>query len=146
MRRSSSVSWARWARMGTRALARANSSSRVTASAGEIVVIVNGHGRFAPAPPQREGTTSMSTSHLADEPALAPPYLEEVSPGVYAYIQPDGSWFLNNTAFLVGRDGVVSIDTTSTERRTRDYLRSEEHTSELQSRQYLVCRLLLEKK
>src|SRR5947209_12085223 len=27
-----------------------------------------------------------------------------------------------------------------------EYLRSEEHTSELQSRQYLVCRLLLEKK
>src|SRR3712207_7306224 len=27
-----------------------------------------------------------------------------------------------------------------------DKLRSEEHTSELQSRQYLVCRLLLEKK
>src|SRR5438445_8525159 len=26
------------------------------------------------------------------------------------------------------------------------YTRSEEHTSELQSRQYLVCRLLLEKK
>src|SRR3712207_8944002 len=30
-------------------------------------------------------------------------------------------------------------------RRAQD-LRSEEHTSELQSRQYLVCRLLLEKK
>src|SRR3712207_8047525 len=29
---------------------------------------------------------------------------------------------------------------------TRDGERSEEHTSELQSRQYLVCRLLLEKK
>src|SRR3712207_6993210 len=29
---------------------------------------------------------------------------------------------------------------------SRKYLRSEEHTSELQSRQYLVCRLLLEKK
>src|SRR3712207_7577699 len=28
----------------------------------------------------------------------------------------------------------------------RQVLRSEEHTSELQSRQYLVCRLLLEKK
>src|SRR5258707_9461254 len=27
-----------------------------------------------------------------------------------------------------------------------EYWRSEEHTSELQSRQYLVCRLLLEKK
>src|SRR3712207_7349561 len=30
--------------------------------------------------------------------------------------------------------------------RSRPVLRSEEHTSELQSRQYLVCRLLLEKK
>src|SRR3712207_8220044 len=28
----------------------------------------------------------------------------------------------------------------------KDFARSEEHTSELQSRQYLVCRLLLEKK
>src|SRR3712207_7826053 len=35
-----------------------------------------------------------------------------------------------------------SIPGTSTSRRPR----SEEHTSELQSRQYLVCRLLLEKK
>src|SRR3712207_8048324 len=31
-------------------------------------------------------------------------------------------------------------------RGSRSTLRSEEHTSELQSRQYLVCRLLLEKK
>src|SRR3712207_7410180 len=31
-------------------------------------------------------------------------------------------------------------------RRRRPARRSEEHTSELQSRQYLVCRLLLEKK
>src|SRR3712207_8668195 len=29
---------------------------------------------------------------------------------------------------------------------TQKFMRSEEHTSELQSRQYLVCRLLLEKK
>src|SRR3712207_8282518 len=32
------------------------------------------------------------------------------------------------------------------ERCVRSTVRSEEHTSELQSRQYLVCRLLLEKK
>src|SRR3712207_8308176 len=32
------------------------------------------------------------------------------------------------------------------ERRRLSLARSEEHTSELQSRQYLVCRLLLEKK
>src|SRR5258707_7865380 len=31
-------------------------------------------------------------------------------------------------------------------KRRNSHLRSEEHTSELQSRQYLVCRLLLEKK
>src|SRR3712207_9329502 len=33
-----------------------------------------------------------------------------------------------------------------TVRSAMDHRRSEEHTSELQSRQYLVCRLLLEKK
>src|SRR3712207_7648827 len=33
-----------------------------------------------------------------------------------------------------------------TNRRPQEVARSEEHTSELQSRQYLVCRLLLEKK
>src|SRR3712207_6898441 len=32
------------------------------------------------------------------------------------------------------------------QRRPQDGVRSEEHTSELQSRQYLVCRLLFEKK
>src|SRR3712207_7570578 len=35
---------------------------------------------------------------------------------------------------------------TSSGRAAREFERSEEHTSELQSRQYLVCRLLLEKK
>jgi cyclase len=46
----------------------------------------------------------------------------EVSEDVYAYIQPDGSWYLNNTGFLVDSRGVISIDATSTERRTRAYL------------------------
>ena len=50
------------------------------------------------------------------------PETVEVSEGVYAYIQPDGSWFLNNTGFLTSRTGVISIDATSTERRTRAYL------------------------
>src|SRR3712207_7217011 len=39
--------------------------------------------------------------------------------------------------------GQISSITSAIDSRTR---RSEEHTSELQSRQYLVCRLLLEKK
>jgi cyclase len=63
----------------------------------------------------------MTTSHVEHE-SVGEPVLQELSDGVYAYVQPDGSWFLNNTGFLVGRDGVVSIDTTSTERRTRAYL------------------------
>src|SRR2546422_2171146 len=43
----------------------------------------------------------------------------------------------------------VSIESAMTSRETREYFipsRSEEHTSELQSRLHLVCRLLLEKK
>src|SRR6266576_3023334 len=62
------------------------------------------------------------SSSQRDHTTLAAPRVEQVSAGVFAYVQPDGSWFLNNTGFLVGRDGVVSIDTTSTERRTRAYL------------------------
>src|SRR3712207_7196841 len=47
-------------------------------------------------------------------------------------------------------DGAVRDDQLRPARDSRRHerlrLRSEEHTSELQSRQYLVCRLLLEKK
>jgi cyclase len=52
----------------------------------------------------------------------APPRVEEVSDGVYAYVQPDGTWWINNTGFLVGRHGVISVDACATERRTRAYL------------------------
>src|SRR3712207_8107326 len=47
---------------------------------------------------------------------------------------------------LVGRTVAVNpLSSDGTCRLCRAGLRSEEHTSELQSRQYLVCRLLLEK-
>ena len=46
----------------------------------------------------------------------------EVADGVFAWVQPDGSWWLNNTGFVRGEDGVVAIDATSTERRTRALL------------------------
>ncbi len=46
----------------------------------------------------------------------------EVSEDIFSYLQPDGSWYLNNAGFLVGRQGVISVDTTSTEHRTRAYL------------------------
>src|SRR3712207_7001411 len=41
---------------------------------------------------------------------------------------------------------VVDVDPQDSLGRAFGVVRSEEHTSELQSRQYLVCRLLLEKK
>ena len=61
-----------------------------------------------------------STAHDITTPG--PPRVEEVSDGIHAYIQPDGTWWINNTGFLVGKRGVVSVDACSTERRTRAYL------------------------
>lgn len=63
----------------------------------------------------------MSNSRTEHQPP-GPARVTEVSENIYAYIQPDGSWWINNTGFLVGRRGVVSVDACSTERRTRDYL------------------------
>src|SRR3712207_8900949 len=55
-----------------------------------------------------------------------------------------------NLLMEVRRDGnsgpFRAFDASSTFGDGTSRLRSEEHTSELQSRQYLVCRLLLEKK
>jgi len=50
------------------------------------------------------------------------PEVCEVSAGVYAYIQPDGTWWINNTGFLTGQQGVISIDSCATQRRTQAYL------------------------
>ena len=50
------------------------------------------------------------------------PEVSEVSAGVYAYIQPDGTWWINNTGFLTGPQGVISIDSCATQRRTQAYL------------------------
>src|SRR5258707_3930483 len=46
----------------------------------------------------------------------------------------------DGTAVVCGHDVIEQPE------KVRANVRSEEHTSELQSRQYLVCRLLLEKK
>src|SRR3954452_15122721 len=64
---------------------------------------------------------SAPTTHHHDEQA-PPPETIEVADGVFAYVQPDGSWWINNTGFLVGSDEVVAIDASSTERRTRAML------------------------
>jgi cyclase len=43
----------------------------------------------------------------------------EVARGVFAFVQHDGSWWINNAGFVVGADHVLVIDTASTERRVR---------------------------
>ena len=72
----------------------------------------------------------MSTARPPHGAALPPPTLEEVSPGIFAYIQLDGSWFLNNAGFLVGSDSVVAVDTLGTERRSRTFLDTIRTTSD----------------
>jgi cyclase len=62
--------------------------------------------------------------------AGGPAHTVEVADGVFAYVQPDGSWWLNNTGFVRGDEEVVAIDATSTERRTRSLLAAiAEHTA-----------------
>src|SRR3712207_7335061 len=56
--------------------------------------------------------------------------------------QSEGTWLIEMVNQTTGQrfERVEQYDS------SRSSARSEEHTSELQSRQYLVCRLLLEKK
>jgi cyclase len=61
------------------------------------------------------------SSSRHEHPELGPPELIEVADRVFAYIQPDGTWYINNTGFVVGDESVISVDACSTERRTRAY-------------------------
>ena len=68
------------------------------------------------------GNSITGHAHSPDE--LPPPAVEEVSPGVYAYVQLDGSWGLNNTGFITGSESVSVVDTCFTEARTRAFLKA----------------------
>ena len=63
-------------------------------------------------------------NHPPQTDQLPPPTVQEVTPGVYAYIQPDGTWGLNNTGFIAGQNAVSVIDTCFTEARTRAFLQA----------------------
>jgi cyclase len=45
------------------------------------------------------------------------PAVQTLGPGIYAYVQLDGGWGLNNCAILVGSEDVVLVDTVFTEDR-----------------------------
>lgn len=64
----------------------------------------------------------MSGAGAETSPFALPGVAREISDGIFAYVQPDGSWWINNTGFLVASTGVTAVDACSTERRTRAYL------------------------
>src|SRR3712207_8767946 len=78
-------------------------------------------------------TTLFRSVFTSAHPGDGYPYASEIAPGL-------GAPF-HQHLFSARLDMAVDGPTNTVEE-----LRSEEHTSELQSRQYLVCRLLLEKK
>lgn len=56
------------------------------------------------------------------EAEVLPPRVEELADGVFAYLQLQGGWGLNNAGFLVGQDAVTLIDTAFTVRRAQAFL------------------------
>jgi len=55
-------------------------------------------------------------------PLPSPTEATEVADGIYAYIQNDGTWWINNTGFMVGSRGVIAIDACATVARTEALL------------------------
>ncbi|MFD5113042.1 MBL fold metallo-hydrolase [Streptomyces sp. NPDC058391] len=47
------------------------------------------------------------------------PYTVRLAPGVYAYVQPDGGWCLNNAGFISDGESTLLVDTAATEQRAR---------------------------
>ncbi|MEU5045331.1 MBL fold metallo-hydrolase [Streptomyces griseorubiginosus] len=58
----------------------------------------------------------MSSTSTAHGP-IAPPRTEEVADGVFAYVQPDGGWCLNNAGIIVADGRTALVDTAATEAR-----------------------------
>src|SRR5207302_11335642 len=94
--------------------------------------------------------TSVCTTHT-DAPAIHPLSLHDALPISHRYT-PRNTWKVDDrrsaarpSAYRAGAQDPAESGSASNQRHPQD-LRSEEHTSELQSRENLVCRLLLEKK
>lgn len=65
----------------------------------------------------------MSAAHAHQpDPTPTAARLERLVEGVYAWIQPDGSWWVNNAGAIHGGDMVVIVDTCATAERTRRFL------------------------
>lgn len=61
-----------------------------------------------------------TTTHDPNVP-VADGELIEVARGIHAWIQPDGTWWINNAGFVAEGSTVAVIDTCTTEKRTRQF-------------------------
>ena len=52
-------------------------------------------------------------------PTVSEPILQEVAAGVFAYLQPEGGWCVNNAGVLASGGSVALVDTAATEARAR---------------------------
>ncbi|WP_433381239.1 MBL fold metallo-hydrolase [Actinoplanes sp. CA-142083] len=48
--------------------------------------------------------------------------LQQLGPGTFAWVQPDGTWWINNAGVIAGDDGVLLVDTCATAERTTRFL------------------------
>lgn len=56
---------------------------------------------------------------MTTHPRTTDPTLDEIADGVFAYVQPDGGWCVNNAGMLASGDEVALVDTVATEARAR---------------------------
>src|SRR3712207_8960954 len=85
----------------------------------------------------RSAVPAVTATDGGQEPEEAPDLPEAHAPlTAVRELGPEPTIVLDDPAVTARADDVVELEAT-------EGLRSEEHTSELQSRQYLVCRLLL---
>ena len=56
--------------------------------------------------------------------------LHELVEGVFAWVQPDGTWWINNSGAISGDDGTIIIDTCATEQRTLRFLAAVDEATE----------------
>src|SRR5690554_7368240 len=99
----------------------------------------------APKPPRRQASSqccNMTRCNIIRTPAPTAP---AISPRLPAPFQPANP-AVRRSARPAASDGSLRLKPGSRKDGGHSHFRSEEHTSELQSRPHLVCRLLLEKK
>jgi cyclase len=65
------------------------------------------------------GAAGPAAEEAGSGPSAGEPYTEKVAEGVYAYVQPDGGWCLNNAGWVSDGRSTLLVDTAATEARAR---------------------------